>query len=208
MSNRITLLVLAAVFAMSGCSTMAGANKPVDADAVDPAKKTLKEGEKRKAPAIITSLPPEVESFSYQGYRFLEEKSDSYAIRYANRRKHRMADVFVYEVSEGNRNLEHAQLVMGSTRATLRGLADAVKQGLYSNFNVLGGVLYQTEYNGTLIKVRVSMPDNETNRANREWDRTAEVLIDNIITHIESTGKADTANSKKKKLPIIKPSEA
>jgi len=123
--------------------------------------------------------------------------------------------------------------VMGSTRATLRGLADAVKQGVYANFNVLGaatkargirtiarvettylrknlatfGVLYQTEYNGTLIKVRVSMPDNDSNRGNREWDRAAEVLIENVITHLDQL-HADAKPATEQKLPVADADEA
>ncbi len=171
----------------------------------------------QEEPTLISVLPDQLESFDFQGYRFFDDSSEGFTLRYSNRRKLRLADVFVYPVSKENESLPHDQLVMGSTRATIKAIGAAVKAGRYANFNVIGAatqprgfrtiarveatylrenlasytLVYQTEYDGTLVKVRVSMPDNEANRRSREWDRFATEIFDTIIGHIESEeGKA------------------
>ena len=166
-------------------------------------------------PALISALPDQLESFDYQGYRYFDKSSDGYTLRYSNLGKHRLADVFVYRVSKENQAIPHDQLVMGSTRATIQAIGSAVKAGQYANFNVIGAatqargirtvarveatylrenlasytLVYQTEYEGTLMKVRVSMPDNPANRSSEEWDRFATTLFDTIIGHIEDEGQ-------------------
>ena len=159
-------------------------------------------------PAIVESLPASIASFDYDGYRYFDDGSGGYSLRYSNAPKKRLADVYVYPVAEENAGLEHEALVLGSTRATLQAIGEAVNQGLYANFAVLDAatraqglrttarvqatylrenlasytLLYQTEHDGTLMKIRLSMPDNESNRANGEWDafaaRVFELLID------------------------------
>ena len=163
-------------------------------------------------PALISALPEQLESFDYQGYRYFDENSDGFTLRYSNLRKQRMADVFVYPVAKENEELPHDQLVMGSTRATIQAIGAAVKNGRYANFNVIGAatqprgfrtvarveatylrenlasytLVYQTEYDGTLVKVRVTMPDNEANRSSQEWDRFAKEIFDTVIAQLEN----------------------
>ncbi len=158
-------------------------------------------------PELIAKLPDSVESFDYQGFRYFKEPTDGYTFRYVNPRKQRLADVFVYPVAEQNKELAHDQLVMGSTRATLDAIGTAVQQGLYANFAVIGAatqargyrtvarveatylrenlasytLVYQTEYDGTFVKIRLSMPDNESNRSSQEWDRFAKSMFDTVI---------------------------
>ena len=168
------------------------------------------EAEEAGPPEAIEALPASIASFGYDGYRRFDDGSDGYSVRYANAPKKRLADVYVYPVAEENAELAHEALVLGSTRATLQAIGEAVNQGLYANFAVLDAatraqglrttarvqatylrdnlasytLLYQTEHDGTLMKIRLSMPDNESNRANGEWDafaaRVFEVLIDDI----------------------------
>ena len=176
------------------------------------------------APDLIDVLPAEVGSFEYEGYRYFDDASTGYTMRYSNPRKHRMADVYVYPVADQNQDLDHEDLVMGSTRATIQAIGDAVKQGLYANFNVVGAatqargirtvarveatylrknlasytLVYQTEYDGTLLKIRVSMPDNESNRTNQEWDAFAETMFDTIVNELDDQ-RAEQQKKKPKK---------
>lgn len=168
------------------------------------------------APEIVESLPEEVGSFEYHGYRHFQDLSDGHTFRYINNGKHRMADIYVYPVAEENSDLQHDELVLGSTRATIDAIGDAVKHGTYANFNVVSAatqargartvarfeatylrhnlasytVVYQTEYEGTLLKIRLSMPDNESNRTSAEWDEFANKMFNIIVDDLN--GESDT----------------
>ncbi|MEE9335365.1 MAG: hypothetical protein V3U65_14845 [Granulosicoccaceae bacterium] len=204
-------LILPTVLMLSGCAVMAPAK------VVTPLQ---------DEPSIISAIPEQLESFDYQGYRYFDENTDGFTLRYSNIGKHRLADVFIYPVSKENRALPHDQLVMGSTRATIQAIGSAVKTGQYANFNVIGAatrargirtvarveatylrenlasytLVYQTEYEGTLVKVRVSMPDNAANRDSEEWDRFANTLFDTIIGHIEGQGQVALPNKERAKI--------
>ena len=167
-------------------------------------------------PSAVEALPARIASFDYDGYRRFEDGSDGYELRYVNGPKKRLANVYVYPVAEENAALEHEALVLGSTQATLRAIGEAVNQGLYANFAVLDAatrangmrttarvqatylrdnlasytLLYQTEHAGTLMKIRVSMPDNESNRANGEWDAFAARVFELLIEDLEAEGAA------------------
>jgi len=162
-------------------------------------------------PSVINQLPPEIETFDYQGYKPFSTGADGYSIRYSNLRKKRIADVYVYPVDEKNLEIPHTQLVLGSTRATIQAIGEAVRQGVYDNFEVINAgtqvrgvrtiarvqatylrenlasytLVYQTEHDGTLLKIRVSMPDNESNRVSSEWDTFAEQMFALIISDID-----------------------
>ncbi|MBX2836594.1 MAG: hypothetical protein KTR35_07060 [Gammaproteobacteria bacterium] len=158
------------------------------------------------APELIKRLPAQVGSFTYQNYRFFEDAESGYTFRYQNTMKRRVADVYVYPVATENRNLDHDQLVLGSTKATIDAISTAVQDGIYANFNIVGAatkvrgvstvarieatylqqnlasytLVYQTELDGTFMKIRVSMPDNDANRASTEWDQFAEEMFELI----------------------------
>jgi len=177
------------------------------------------------APKLIEALPEDIGSFEYKGYRYFEDSSNGYTFRYANPKKRRMADVYVYPVSTQNADLDHEDLVMGSTRATIQAIAGAVKQGIYANFNLVGAatrargfrtvarveatylsdnlasytLVYQTEYDGTLLKIRVTMPDNESNRTSHEWDRFADTMFNKIVVELDDQQAAKLTNKPKSK---------
>jgi len=211
----LTTVLLASSLALSACASL---KKSVDEDTEAASEAT--------APEIIKALPTEVGSFNYEGYRYFKDESTGYTFRYTNPRKHRMADVYVYQVSKENSDLDHDDLVMGSTRATIQAIGEAVKQGLYTDFNVVGAatqargirtvarveatylrqnlasytLVYQTEYDGTLLKIRVSMPDNESNRDSLEWDEFANTMFNAIIEDLDDTRAAESASK-----PAVKP---
>lgn len=193
-----TLLALGLSLLISACATTTSEPK---LQAAQPAE-----------PELIAMLPEELGTFEYAGYRFFEDSANGYTFRYANNAKRRIADVYVYPVATENASLGHSELVMGSTRATIQAIGEAVKQGLYANFNVVGAatvargartvarveatylrenlasytLVYQTEYEGTLLKIRVSMPDNEANRASPEWDEFAKTMFNQIVEQLEA----------------------
>lgn len=165
---------------------------------------------------LVASLPTSVESFELSGAKAFSTDEDGVTVRYANPRKHRRADVFIYPVAENNRSLEHPELVMGSTQATMRAIAQAVQQGVYHNLNVIDAatkvngirtiarvqatylrenlasytLVYQTEHDGTMVKIRVTMPDNESNRESREWDRFADEVLQAVTKHLDADDSA------------------
>jgi len=201
--------VLISCLALSACATL---EKPTE-KAVEP------------APELIDALPEDIESFEYKGYRYFDDSSNGYTFRYANPQKRRLADVYVYPVATQNADLDHEDLVMGSTRATIQAIAGAVKQGVYDNFNLVGAatqargfrtvarveatylsdnlasytLVYQTEYDGTLLKIRVTMPDNESNRTSLEWDRFANTMFNKIVGELDDQRAAKLTNKPKAK---------
>jgi len=204
----LTSLCLSACLVLSACATIKAP--------------TAAKEEDLPQPKLVESLPDEVGSFDYEGYRYFEVSSAGYAVRYSNPRKHRIADIYIYPVAKQNEELEHDDLVMGSTRATIQAIGDAVKQGIYSDFNVIGAatqargfrtvarveatylrenlasytLVYQTEYDGTLLKIRMSMPDNDSNRANGEWDEFANTMFNKLVEELDDERIA--ASGKKK----------
>jgi len=188
-SVRLPALVLATIF-NTACASMTPAEAP-----------------ELQEPALISALPQTVDTFNLEGYKHFDDGSSGYSVRYTNVRKRRIADVYIYPVAEENSSLEHSQLVLGSTRATLQAIGEAASQGHYANFNVINAatqakgvrtvarvkatylrqnlasytLVYQTEFDGTLLKIRLSMPDNESNRSSGEWDSFAEKMFDYVI---------------------------
>lgn len=162
--------------------------------------------EELATPEIINRLPSDVGSFTYSGFRYFEDANTGYTFRYQNELKRRVADVYVYPVANENKNVAHEQLVLGSTKATIEAISTAVKDGIYANFNIVGAatkargvstvarveatylqqnlasytLVYQTELEGTFMKIRVSMPDNDANRTSREWDAFADEIFELI----------------------------
>lgn len=202
-----TLALLGSVVLTSACATTASTSAEEAAAAPPP------------EPALYKTLPDTVESFELKGYKHFEDGSGGYSVRYSNERKRRIADLYIYPVAEENTNLEHNQLVLGSTRATLMAIGEATRQGHYSNFNVINAatraqglrtvarvqatylrqnlasytLVYQTEHKGTLLKIRVTMPDNEFNRKSREWDGFADKMFKQVIESLDTKAKGPKA---------------
>ena len=199
---RHSLVVLALSFLSACASTNPAPNVSGDAS----------QTENKAEPSLIQALPESIESFDYVNYRYFDDAGDGYQLRYSNQRKRRIASVFVYPVDEENKTLEHNQLVLGSTRATMQALGEAVKQGHYVNFNVVDAatksqgirtvarvqatylqenlasytLVYQTEHEGTFLKIRFTMPNNESNRSSNEWDQFADQIFKLIIDDLQS----------------------
>jgi hypothetical protein len=174
------------------------------------------------APALMLKLPKTVESFDMQGFKYFNDGS-GYSIRYSNERKQRLADLYIYDVADENASLDHKQLVLGSTRAPMDAIGAAAEQGHYANYNVLDAathaqglrtvarvqatylrqnlasytLVYQTEHKGTLLKIRVTMPDNDSNRNSNEWDLFTNTVFQSVISELdkESLVQVDATDS-------------
>ncbi len=170
------------------------------------------EPERQAEPELMQVMPESVKSFELRGYKYFNDGS-GYSIRYANEHKQRLADLFIYDVAQENAALDHDELVIGSTRATMDAISEAAKQGHYANLNVINAVthsqgprtiarvqatylrqnlasytlVYQTEYKGKLLKVRVTMPDNDSNRNSTEWDQFTDTVFSTVIDDLDST---------------------
>lgn len=182
--------------------------------------KSENDSSKLEEPALVRAMPESVQSFERRGYKFFNDGS-GYSIRYANEGKQRLADLYIYQVADENASLDHEQLVLGSTRATMDAISAAAQQGHYANFNVVDAVthsqglrtiarvqatylrqnlasytlVYQTEHKGTLLKVRVTMPDNDSNRNSDEWDRFTDTVFKAVIDDLDNT---EVASAEKK----------
>lgn len=207
--------LLGSIVISSACATT---QTPLESE-VAPETETVATAEE---PALYKTLPESVESFDLQGFKHFEDGSGGYSVRYSNQQKRRIADIYIYPVAQENVNLEHTQLVLGSTRATLMAIGEATRQGHYANFNVINAatraqgartvarvqatylrqnlasytLVYQTEHEGTLLKIRVTMPDNEVNRLNSEWDTFADTMFKRLIEGLgeDSTNTEKTAS--------------
>jgi len=222
----ITLTLIATM--ISAC-----ASTQATPDAADKLAKNEKKGPLPHA-ELVASLPKTVETFDLAGAREFSTSGEGVTVQYVNARKHRHADVFLYPVAEENRELKHPDLVYGSTQATMRAIAQAVQQGIYKNLSVLDAatkanglrtiarvqatylrnnlasytLVYQTEHDGMMVKIRVTMPDNDTNRESREWDRFADQIFRAVGKQLDSEGKAKPAAKTAQKLvPVDKPAE-
>jgi len=165
------------------------------------------ETQSTEVPAMMYTLPKTVGSFDMQGFKHFNDGS-GYSIRYSNEPKQRSADLYIYEVAKENASLNHEQLVIGSSRATMDAISAAAEQGHYANYTVIDAathvqglrtvarvqatylrqnltLVYQTEYKGTLLKVRVSMPDNDSNRNSDEWDQFTDTVFKSVISELD-----------------------
>ena len=222
----LTIALLGSVLISSACATSAAGPADPTIDQTDKTEKTKKTKTAPKPqPVLVDALPKTFKSFEYTGYKPFEDGSEGYSVRYSNVRKRRIADLYVYPVAEENVDLDHNQLVLGSTRATLLAIGEATRQGHYDNFNVVNAatraqgvrtvarvqatylrenlasytLVYQTEHKGTLLKIRVTMPDNETNRASEEWDALADILFLDAIKALDASKNAGDSTDENRK---------
>ncbi len=165
---------------------------------------------------LVASLPESIESFELSGAKAFDAEGDGVNVRYTNAKKRRRADVFIYPVAEDNKALAHPELVLGSTQATMQAISEAVQAGVYQNLNVIDAatkakglrtiarvqatylrenlasytLVYQTEHDGTMVKIRLTMPDNESNRTSREWDRFADEVLNSVTDYLDIENQA------------------
>lgn len=219
MPAKLALTILLFVSLLSACATVsppesALADTVVASGSTEPLQSELTQ--ELPQAELVASLPKTVESFEMEGAQAFDTGGDGVNVRYTNARKNRRADVFVYPVAEKNQSLVHSDLVMGSTQATMQAISQAVQQGVYQNLNVIDAatrvtglrtvarvqatylrnnlasytLVYQTEHDGTMLKIRMTMPDNNPNRESREWDRFANQVLEAVTTRLDQDNAA------------------
>lgn len=193
--GRLALLCI--VVLMAGCST--------------PTKQASNGITHGKHYPIMEVLPDSIEGFSYVGSATYPQPW-GYSLRYrsgASRWTH--SDIYIYPAPKADKPQSHQELVVGMTRQALEEIDYAKQRGAYSSFQILDqrkftlngkmatridmvlvkdnlvsySLLYVTESQGKLLKVRMTMPDNEANRNNARWQRFAETVFNTIMANMD-----------------------
>lgn len=168
------------------------------------------ESEEDEQPELIAMLPKQLEGYSYGGFHIYPEAAYGYAVRYLHSAHHH-ADIYVYPVPDSIKHLSHKDIVLGMTYHTKQEIELAQEQGLYLNYQVIQEraydnngtittkiegeylknnlaaytLVYLTESSGKLVKARITMPDNEANRDNPQWDNFISQLFSFVLKHID-----------------------
>ena len=190
MKEKLVLLILMAIF-LSACSTV-----------------SVKVPEKE--PGIVSILPRMVEGYSYVGVHVYPSEEYGYSVRYTLSSKN-YADIYIYPVPEQAKKYSHKDIVFGMTGNAISEIELAQEKGLYHEFEILNKsafnnsglvfskveaklvkdnlvsytILYLTENRSKLIKARITMPDNESNRSNKKWDAFIGEIFGFIINNID-----------------------
>ena len=178
-------IVLAALLALSGC-----AQKVVRLDSV---------------------LPAQIGPFTEAGTHVYPGHAEGYSVRYVSERNHH-ADVYVFPVPEDLESESDEAILEAMVDATVAGMQMAVAGGAYRELKVSPStdmtinnervlkfdgsferddlpwysVSYITESEGTVLKIRMSMPDSESNRNSVDWDAFAAATIRHFLAHPEA----------------------
>ena len=162
-------------------------------------------------PAIANLLPVQITNYKYSGYRLYGEGL-GYSLRYKyiNENYH-FADIYVWPTPEQAKKYSHKEIVYGVTNSGIRDIYSMQSKGHYNNVKILkkraytnqdntltmhkitmlrGNVeslsfLYVTEFNGILLKARISMPDNTANRKRKDTKEFAVGIFNQIIKNIK-----------------------
>lgn len=172
----------------------------------------VKEGGKGfvKEAEIIPLLPRVLEGYEYLDVYVYPSEEYGYSIRYVYD-AHNYADIYIYPVPEQVKDLGHKDIVYGMTGHAVSEIELAKEKGLYQDFEILNErafdsagaisskvsarlrkkgrdmytILYLTENSDKLIKARITMPDNTSNRANTAWDLFVSKLFGFIVDNID-----------------------
>jgi hypothetical protein len=160
---------------------------------------------------ILDVLPKSIEGFSYKGLRVYPDPW-GYSLRYrSDFDKTVYADIYLYPVPKEAMGGDPEDIVVGATNGALEEIDYATKNGMYSEFEILGrddfdilgkttsqvdiylvrnktplySLLFVTESNGKLIKARMTMPHTDANRSNDAWKRFVESAFTIILNNID-----------------------
>lgn len=191
------LLLGISVALLTACSTVTKIESPVESN-----ENTF---------AIVDVLPTEIEGFVYRGAKSYPDPW-GYSLRYQFEKNHvTYADVYIYPVPKGMEGRSHEGIVAAMSNQAIEEIGYATEQGAYSEYNVIENrsfkvsarqvirtdvllvknnlesysLLFITESNAKLIKVRMTMADNESNRKNGTWQKFVESIFTTIIDNIE-----------------------
>lgn len=150
----------------------------------------------------LQQLPKKIGSFSYIGTR-LYPKPWGASSRYIYTTNKIFADVYSYPVPKEAISFSHKNRVIGMTKQAIDEISGLTKLGKYSKFEILNkstfqqqgrtskridtsivkdgialySLIFLSENKGRLLKIRMSMPDSKSNRANKSWQKFAEKVF-------------------------------
>lgn len=146
--------------------------------------------------AIVEVLPQSIEGFHYGGSATYPDPW-GYSLRYRSEERGNIhADIYLYAVPPESRAGGREAIIDATLDGALQEITYVMEQGEYSEVKVLGrdkitvgdhpvgrvalylvrnnlavfSLIYVTESEGRLLKVRMSMPDNKANRGSGKWD--------------------------------------
>ncbi len=160
-----------------------------------------------KAPPIVQKIPKEVQGYHYVAFKDFGGAM-GLSLRYDKEKEIRHnADVYVWSVPENLKEESHRVKVYVETIGALKGIFLFAEAGHYSNIKFLEkgayGVeeamttvhkmsmrksgedilsfLYVSEYQGHMLKVRISMLDTGFNRARKDMNQFVHQIFTDII---------------------------
>ena len=193
-------LMVLAVLILSACSTIKSTSTSNFPDSAN------------EQPGIVELLPKELHNYSYVGQHNYGGNL-GYSLRYAKSSEYKhYADIYIWPAPKEASEYPHKIVVESVTEASLGDIYAAQEQGAYDNLALLEGLIYDTdgqiltmhklsmlkgnlksisylfvtEYKGKLLKARVTLPDNEANRAREDVQEFVVELINTIIENIAS----------------------
>lgn len=164
-------------------------------------------------PHILELIPKNVEGFRYVDYYEYPEPY-GYSLRYLYEKNNMVhSDVYLYPSGIDSKLYSHKEIVLGMTDILMNEFDITVKKGMYSEFRAIKSssfsvldkivtrndlylvrdnletysLLFLTESNGRMIKIRMSMPNNTHNRKSTNWQKFANQIIRFILENIEKT---------------------
>lgn len=159
-----------------------------------------------------SDVPQQIGSFSYVGKHVYPDKKLGYQLRYAQD-DNAYADVYIYPVPEVLSNVTHKDKVYEMTGAAIGEIIYMTEHGAYSNFEILDErvqeidgritaridgrfikdespaytLIILTEHLGTILKIRMTMPDSAQNRDSQDWTSFADNVFLYLIEDMESS---------------------
>lgn len=163
--------------------------------------------------ALLTEVPHSAHGFLYTGLQTYPEPW-GYSLRYQHHQlSHTHADIYIYPVPESINLQSHKRVILEMATQSLQEIDFATQQGSYSEYQLLRNssfeleghfvtrsdlflvrqnlavysMLFLTEKEGRLIKARITVPDNEANRNDPQWQAFVEEIFTAIIENIHLT---------------------
>ncbi len=158
------------------------------------------------APEIVQYINQSIHGYRYQDYKKFDNNL-GYALRYVKEDEPTIvASVFVWPTPESTKSYSHKEIIYAVTKASLDDIYVVEKLGDYQNVNVLEAVaydndvivtkhklsltyqdipritlLYVSEHQGDLLKVRLTMDNNPKNIARQDIDQFVMAVFSEIV---------------------------
>ncbi|HEY9035666.1 MAG TPA: hypothetical protein VIM96_03040 [Pseudomonadales bacterium] len=160
-------------------------------------------------PPIVAHLPHRIGGYEYAGFTEYGPGL-GYSLRYIKKGlQGNYADIYIWPVPKEAQKYSHEEIVYGVTEGSLQDIYEMQNRGIYEKVELIDRLaygsseqlvtmhrlvmlrenrktlsfLYLTEYQGRLLKARVSLPDNEANRSSDEVKQFVLEIFNRIIAN-------------------------